>query len=1467
MKKMMRTLTVALLVLAMLTGVLATTASAATGSVRYIDADGTEKTRSSVEQWAPANTDDITLTSGWHTFTQSSKINALTISGEVHLILTDGVTVEVVNSVYVPAGNSITIYGQKNQTGILLANTRKSQNYSGIGGGYQKEGGTITINGGNITAYGGSQGSGIGGGYRATGNGSGDITINGGTVTAISGGSCAGIGPGGVKVSTCKITINGGVVTATGGENAAGIGADFSSGVGPITINGGTVVAKGGTGIGAGSNTAENVGRITINGGHVTAKGGEGIYVNGSGNDGAGIGGGYSDAVKEIEINGGYVVATSKNAAGIGGGRSGSGGTIWINGGTIIATGSRNAAGIGGGAQGYSGGANPSDVIITGGSIIASGPKGAIGAGASAKDKNGNALSRYTYTLNGVADGTKVTDLVGITYNETDMIVKDGQIVLYLPAGSVVTRIYVGDGSEFCIPESEGSTIFTLHNAHTVDPVYTPHETDIEKHVVTYPCCGAETQESHSVDTTGLCLCGVQVAASVNGQVYVNIDTAFAQAKAINGATLKLLSDVTISNINMTGTFTLDLNGFTLKSADNFAYAFYIDGGNLTITDTSAEQDGAVIKNAKDKDLIGVYAGSLTVHAGSFGEVIAQTSTVTVNGGTFGTLDVNTGTLVLKGGEYEVLWYAPTNLESCLVPNYYIYDASGTLVDTREIRRIENVSVKQGADLSNASIALEYTETAYTALEQKPTVVLTINGRTVPASNYIVSYSNNVNMGDATVTVTGKGIYTGTQTATFAITKGKLKVAVNPETTFEFGDTYADKAITGGKVVIVGNESAVITGTWTWVEGTDTATFTPDAQYADLFETFTETVVVTQKVTAATPILTITTPSPSIMPGMAIRMRVVAQNPHNAELTDLPTQFRITYKIGENGTPITMDGLEFTLPTTGIVLGDIVYVTVENVAVSGKYTVATSVNTIELTVGQVDYTEQIKALEEQIAALKEAHNADVSALEAELAALKAAVAALDDTYATDQELADAIAEVNKTIADLADRIQLLEETYATKAELEKAIEELEALIAAGDAASIDALNQAVRNLEEKLAKLEAAMRSDVDAIYSALDQVKAELETLITEAKTALEATLAEAVDKLEKADAENRAALEQLIADTKAALETAIAALEGRVSQNESDIAALQAALAEAIENLNKAIAEGDAANAEALAEAVATLEKALADAVAALETADETNRAALEALITEAKTTLEAALAEAVDKLEKADAENRAALEQLIADTKAALETITAALEGRVSQNETDIAGLQEALQQAIVDLNEAIISGDAALSEKIANLSTALDNAIAAYQAADKTMKAELSAKIEAADAALQAAINKLTKDLAKAEEELNAAIASGDAELDSKIAALSAALDNAIAAYQAADAAQSTELTNAMEEAVVALELAIKQVQKNLDDVKAELTAMDSQNALLATVACALSGVALCGSGAFVVWFFIDRKKRI
>ena len=285
----------------------------------------------------------------------------------------------------------LTLKDDNNEAGSLTATG--GFNSAGIGGGYLGDGKNITITGGTVTATGGSSGAGIGGGSSGSGE---NITINGGEVTASGGDNwddCgAGIGGGNGGVGK-NITITGGTVNATGGYGggAAGIGGAFANGEN-ITITGGTVNAAGsyfdhgmGAGIGGGGNSSGN--NITITGGTVNVTGGYG--------GGAGIGGGAEGGGgNNITIKGGTVTATGggyrgNSGAGIGGGSSGSGENITINDGKVTATGGSYAAGIGGGSVGAWGGdaGSGKNITINGGTVNATGTDGGAGIGGG---ENGN---------------------------------------------------------------------------------------------------------------------------------------------------------------------------------------------------------------------------------------------------------------------------------------------------------------------------------------------------------------------------------------------------------------------------------------------------------------------------------------------------------------------------------------------------------------------------------------------------------------------------------------------------------------------------------------------------------------------------------------------------------------------------------------------------------------------------------------------------------------------------------------------------------------------------------------------------------------------------------------------------------------------------------------------------------------------------------------------------------------------
>ena len=331
--------------------------------------------------------------------------------------------------------------------------------------------GTLTLKddnneAGSLTATGGFNSAGIGGGYLGDGK---NITITGGTVEATGYFGSTGIG-GGNGSDGENITITGGTVTAAGGEFAAGIGGSNGGSGNNITIKGGTVTATGGgyrgnsgAGIGGGSSgSGEN---ITINDGKVTATGGN--YAAGIGGGSVGRWGGDAGSGKNITITGGTVHATGTDGgAGIGcggaaasdielwGSNGGNGEDITITGGRVNATGGKNGAGIGGGG---SGGGSGKNITITGGTVNASGWAGAgIGGGINGSGINVTVSGAAQVTATATGSGPDWSGVgTGATIGNGGSKTPDGPVdgkeiqadISHLTTGYIHHIIYEQDGT------------------------------------------------------------------------------------------------------------------------------------------------------------------------------------------------------------------------------------------------------------------------------------------------------------------------------------------------------------------------------------------------------------------------------------------------------------------------------------------------------------------------------------------------------------------------------------------------------------------------------------------------------------------------------------------------------------------------------------------------------------------------------------------------------------------------------------------------------------------------------------------------------------------------------------------------------------------------------------------------------------------------------------------------------------
>ncbi len=152
------------------------------------------------------------------------------------------------------------------------------------------------------------------------------------------------------------------------------------------------------------------------------------------------------------------------------------------------------------------------------------------------------------------------------------------------------------------------------------------------------------------------------------------------------------------------------------------------------------------------------------------------------------------------------------------------------------------------SDISDYSVTLDDNVFIYDSTAKTPTVIVKNDTVTlVKDSDYTVEYSNNINAGTATVTVTGIGNYTGTLTKTFIINKAPQTVnATISSNIIDIGDISEITASGYGTIsytssntnVATVNNSGIVTGISAGT-ATITVTATGNNNYNEASKTFT----------------------------------------------------------------------------------------------------------------------------------------------------------------------------------------------------------------------------------------------------------------------------------------------------------------------------------------------------------------------------------------------------------------------------------------------------------------------------------------------------------------------------------------------------------------------------------------------------------------------------------------------------
>ena len=109
---------------------------------------------------------------------------------------------------------------------------------------------------------------------------------------------------------------------------------------------------------------------------------------------------------------------------------------------------------------------------------------------------------------------------------------------------------------------------------------------------------------------------------------------------------------------------------------------------------------------------------------------------------------------------------------------------SGSKTDSRSGSKSGSKTGSDSQTSKKFTVRVSSASVTYTGTARKPSVKVTVSGKTIAKTNYTVTYKDNKNVGKATVTVKGKGDYKNyTGEATFKITMKKtaLSGASSPE--------------------------------------------------------------------------------------------------------------------------------------------------------------------------------------------------------------------------------------------------------------------------------------------------------------------------------------------------------------------------------------------------------------------------------------------------------------------------------------------------------------------------------------------------------------------------------------------------------------------------------------------------------------------------------------------------------------
>lgn len=376
----------------------------------------------------------------------------------------------------------------------------------------------------------------------------------------------------------------------------------------------------------------------------------------------------------------------------------------------------------------------------------------------------------------------------------------------------------------------------------------------------------------------------------------------------------------------------------------------------------------------------------------------------------------------------------------------------------------------------------------------------------------------------------------------------------------------------------------------------------------------------------------------------------------------------------------------------------------------------------------------------------------------------------DSLNAQMNSLSSSLSNTNNSVSGLTTELKEVEVSLASindeqAGKLTKAVNELNSAIEASELS----MSSSLTNVKDSLESLISGNTADIGNLVSELSASKSELENQLASADEETKAEIQAVIDSMNEVNtqlqddfalqiAEAKSLAISLNEEQKTALSEATASLTSKLEESETELSASMLLTKNSLEEL----INGNSSDITGLAE---NIETAKSELQAQMETADEEQKAELEAMISDLDTILTELDASVTAQL----ASTNETMLSLNEEQTQALTAAKSALEEQLANVKTELSG---SITTATDSLNELIDGNSSDITELSGALTAAKSDLVLQMETADEEQKAELQGLIDTLDTALET----LTAATSQKDEELEASVLDLSTNLSSTKTAL-------------------------------------------------------------------------------------------